>query len=382
MARANLKGILSRKNGISGLMEQALTRTQGGVCVVDTEGMILLGTAQPEGAAAYPLLLEQETAGWVKGTTDAEFIAQLLNQCIDQEINKKKLGSELLHQYREINLIYAFSEKLSSVLGLDTIASLVLQEAGQIIRFSSGVVVFYEEDSRNTILKASAGNDLLQTVDWQREDGFFRKIALNGKSEITRAPESVFSDGQTPSPFLLYTSLGVRDRVLGAIVMAGIETQEFSAADLKLLTTLAFQAAAAMGSALLHEKATTQALKAQREKLIFDLAQKHPFFKKVLSIIHANLDDPLFGVEKLSKAMSLSPSQLQRRTLSLADRTPVQIIRELRLQKAKDLLRNSDMTVAEIAFQTGFNDPSYFTRLFTRETNLAPSAWKENPNAE
>jgi adenylate cyclase len=380
MTQANLKGILSRKNGISRLMEQALTRTQGEACVLDTEGAILLGTAQPKDALAYPILIELETVGWVKGTSNAEFIAQLLNQCIDQEINKKKLGSELLHQYREINLIYAFSEKLSSVLGLDTIASLILQEAGQIIRFSSGVVVYYEEDSKNMILKASAGNDFLQTVDWQREDGIFREIALNGKSEISRAPESVLPDAQTP--LLLYASLRVRDRVLGAIVLAGIEAQEFSAADLKLLTTLAFQSAAAIESALLHEKATTQALKAQREKLVFDLAQKHPFFKKVLSIINSNLDDPLFSVEKLSKAMSLSPSQLQRRTLSLADRTPVQIIRELRLQKAKDLLRKSDMTVSEIAFQTGFNDPSYFTRLFTRETNLTPSDWKENPNAE
>jgi len=142
MTQANLKGILSRKNGISGLIEQALARIQGEVCVLDTDGAILLGTVQPKDALAYPILIELDTVGWVKGTSDAEFIAQLLNQCIDQEINKKKLGSELLHQYREINLIYAFSEKLSSVLGLDTIASLILQEAGQIIRFSSGVVVY------------------------------------------------------------------------------------------------------------------------------------------------------------------------------------------------------------------------------------------------
>lgn len=371
-----LKWMLGRKNGIAELITQAMEYTKSAVCVEAVNGEILLGNALPELATSCPVWIAQETIGRVKGTShDASFIAQLLNQCISQEINTKKLGAELLHQYKEINLIYSFSEKLSAVLGLESIAALVLQEAGQIIRFSEGAVFYFDVTSRELTLKAAAGNDFLSSVDWKNDEGFFRKIALNGQSEIAGLPESGLPG--EPARLLLYASLRVRDRVLGAILLIGAEGQEFSAADLKLLTTLAFQATAAMESALLHEKATEQALKTQREQIVFDLAKKHPFFKKVLAVVQANLDNPDFSVERLAKALNLSPSQLQRKTVSLADRTPVQLIRELRLQKAKDLLRHSDLTVAEIAFQTGFNDPSYFTRLFTRETTMTPSTWKE-----
>lgn len=380
MTKSALKSILDRKNGIAEMLGQALEYTKGSVWVEDANGMVLFGSAGPKEALAYPVDIEGETAGWVKSTKDAGFIAQLLNHNIGQEINRKKLGSELLHQYREINLIYTFSEKLSSVLSLETIAALILQEAGQIIRFSCGAVAYHDETSGEISLKAHAGSNFMLNLDWQTEDGFFREIALNGKSGITKPDVSVLED--EPVPLVLYASLKVRDRILGAIVFTGTEDREFSAADLKLLTTLASQAAAAMESTLLHEKATALALKAQREQLVFDLAQKHPFFKKVLSIIHANLSNPDFSVERLSKAMNLSPSQLQRKTIALADRTPVQIIRELRLQKAKELLRNPDLNVAEVAYQAGFNDPSYFTRLFTREMNMSPSVWKEKRGLE
>ena len=109
---------------------------------------------------------------------------------------------------------------------------------------------------------------------------------------------------------------------------------------------------------------------------MYDFALKHPFFKKTLSVIQANLDNPDFSVERLGKALNLSTSQLQRKTVALVRRTPVQLIHDLRLQKAKALLRRPDLTVAEVAFQTGFLDPSYFTRLFVRETGMTPSAWK------
>lgn len=366
-----LNRLLGRKNGIAELITRAMEHTKGAMCVEALNGAILLGNALPETATSCAVLAEQETVGWVKGTShDAQFISQLLNQCISQEINTKKLGAELLHQYKEINLIYAFSEKLSAVVGLERIAGLVLQEAGQIIRFSEGAVVYSDAISRETTVKAEVGSGFFSLVDWQNEANFFREIAQNGQSTIAELPGE-------PARFLLYASLRVRDRVLGAILLIGEVGQEFSAADLKLLTTLAFQTTAAMESALLHEKTTEQALKTQREELVFELAKKHPFFKKVLAVVQANLDNPDFSVERLAKAMNLSPSQLQRKTVSLADRTPVQLIRDLRLQKAKDLLRQSDLTVAEIAFQTGFNDPSYFTRLFTRETTMTPSTWKE-----
>lgn len=107
-----LNRTFSRKNGIAELITQAMEYTKGAVCVEGLNGEILLGNTLPEPATSCPVLMEQETVGWVKGTPhDARFIAQLLNQCISQEINTKKLGAELLHQYKEINLILCVFRK-------------------------------------------------------------------------------------------------------------------------------------------------------------------------------------------------------------------------------------------------------------------------------
>ena len=51
-------------------------------------------------------------------------------------------------------------------------------------------------------------------------------------------------------------------------------------------------------------------------------------------------------------------------------------IRGIRLNKAKELLLNSDLTIAEIAYDTGFNKPSYFSRCFSKEFNISPSNFR------
>lgn len=353
MSNPNLKSLLRRKKDLAALLARALSASG---CLEDTSGDVLMGERIPDAAARLPLVLENETVGWISGDEQVEYKALLINYLLKQESEKKQLGAETLHLYKEINLIYSFAEKLSAATGVEAIARIALEEARQLIVFEEGTVVLTDAAWAGILLRPP--ND------------FFRELAWNGKSEIIAAP---LPDAQQ---LLLYASLKVGPKILGAILLRRPASPEFSAADLKLLITLAFQAAAAIESALAYEKSKTEALQEQREKLILEQALKHPFFKKVLAVIQANITNPDFNVERLSKTMNLSPSQLQRKIFALTERKPVQIIRDLRLQKAKELLRTTDLTVAEIAWQTGFNDPSYFTRLFTREMQVTPSEWK------
>ena len=52
-------------------------------------------------------------------------------------------------------------------------------------------------------------------------------------------------------------------------------------------------------------------------------------------------------------------------------------IRKIRIQKAKELLTQSLLSISEIAFQTGFNDPSYFSKVFREETGENPADWRK-----
>ncbi|WP_143569748.1 alpha/beta fold hydrolase [Tenacibaculum agarivorans] len=98
------------------------------------------------------------------------------------------------------------------------------------------------------------------------------------------------------------------------------------------------------------------------------------FLENVLKIINQHLEDDFFTVEKLCKKIGISERQLQRKVKETTKKSPTQLITSLRLKKAKEVLMDSDYTVAEVAFQFGFSSPSYFTRCFKKEFGIRPTS--------
>lgn len=84
------------------------------------------------------------------------------------------------------------------------------------------------------------------------------------------------------------------------------------------------------------------------------------------------MTEPSFNTERLGKNLGLSKSQLYRKIVSLTGRPANSFIQELRLQKAYKLIKNKSGNISEIAFETGFSSPSYFTRSFQKRFDLSP----------
>lgn len=101
--------------------------------------------------------------------------------------------------------------------------------------------------------------------------------------------------------------------------------------------------------------------------------EEDPFLQKVKALIAANLEDVDFGVMPLSRALGMSRVQVHRKLKALTDVSTSQYIRQIRLQKAHQLLKNSDFTIAEIGYQVGFKDPAHFSRAFSQYFGSAPS---------
>lgn len=97
------------------------------------------------------------------------------------------------------------------------------------------------------------------------------------------------------------------------------------------------------------------------------------FLQHVIKIIHKNLDNPDFGPSQLAKDMHLSESQIYRKLKAITDKSTAIFIRSVRLQKAKELIQTTQKTISEIAYETGFNDPSWFSRAFKDEFGFPPS---------
>ncbi|MBT1689822.1 hybrid sensor histidine kinase/response regulator transcription factor, partial [Dawidia soli] len=96
---------------------------------------------------------------------------------------------------------------------------------------------------------------------------------------------------------------------------------------------------------------------------------------KAVAIVEANLEDADFSVEALSHELGMSRIHLYRKISSLTGKTPVEFIRSVRLQHAAQLLEKSQLTIAEIAYRVGFNNPKYFTRQFKDMYHVVPSEY-------
>ena len=102
------------------------------------------------------------------------------------------------------------------------------------------------------------------------------------------------------------------------------------------------------------------------------------FLKKTISIVEKHFDDEQFGVELLASEAGMSVSQINRKLRALIDQPAGQLIRSLRLQRAADLLKQNSGTIAEICYQVGFSDQSYFSRAFKKQFGCSPSDYKKS----
>ena len=100
------------------------------------------------------------------------------------------------------------------------------------------------------------------------------------------------------------------------------------------------------------------------------------FVDQLRSIVLTHYQDEEFGINELCEAIGFSRSQLHNKVKASTGMSTSIYIRFIRLEKAKELLENSDLNISEIAYEVGFKDPSYFSRLFNEVYGIAPSRLK------
>ncbi len=97
--------------------------------------------------------------------------------------------------------------------------------------------------------------------------------------------------------------------------------------------------------------------------------------QKALDVVEKNISNSEFSVEELSRELGMSRVHLYKKLLSLTGRSPIEFIRIMRLKRAAQLLEKSQMTVSEVAYEVGFNDPKYFSKYFKTEFKILPSQY-------
>ena len=100
------------------------------------------------------------------------------------------------------------------------------------------------------------------------------------------------------------------------------------------------------------------------------------FLADFTAIVEANLERADLSVEDVARSLGISRVQLYRKVKAVLGTSPTDFVQSVRLTKARQLLLDGTLTIAEVAYQLGFNSPSYFSTSFKGRYQISPSEYR------
>ena len=184
-----LKQLIARQHDTRALVSRIADALGTPMAIEDGAGRLLHGVAPGPAASRHAVAHEGVGIGWVVGGDQLNVVAALLEHLIGHETERKALGAEVLHLYREVNLIYSFSEKLTALLDLDLVAQLTLQQARHLIVASDGAIMLVDASGGSTPVLAtvaSFGDALPLDARVDVGKGIVGSVAASGTSPLSR----------------------------------------------------------------------------------------------------------------------------------------------------------------------------------------------------
>jgi len=103
------------------------------------------------------------------------------------------------------------------------------------------------------------------------------------------------------------------------------------------------------------------------------------FILNVVDYVHNNMKVRKITIDLLAEEMCMSRSQFSRRITALTKETPNAFITRIRIEKATRLLKDTNMSVKEIAYDCGFDESNYFIRVFRQMYDMTPQQYRNTP---
>lgn len=102
-----------------------------------------------------------------------------------------------------------------------------------------------------------------------------------------------------------------------------------------------------------------------------------PFLIEFHKIVESNIDNYNLSVEFIADKMDYCKSQIYRKCVAITGVAPAEYIRERKLALATRLLANKDKSISDVAFDLGFSDPQYFSKVFTKKFGVSPKKFRD-----
>ncbi|HEX2629814.1 MAG TPA: helix-turn-helix domain-containing protein, partial [Chitinophagaceae bacterium] len=99
------------------------------------------------------------------------------------------------------------------------------------------------------------------------------------------------------------------------------------------------------------------------------------FLKDVVAIVEEKMADPDFNIDTVAETVAMSRTTFYKKFKSLTGLAPVEFVRDMRLQRAKQYLDAGGNNISEVAYLSGFSNPKYFSTCFREKFNITPSEY-------
>lgn len=98
--------------------------------------------------------------------------------------------------------------------------------------------------------------------------------------------------------------------------------------------------------------------------------------------LDTHLSDPTLSVDAMAEVMGYRRTIFFKKIKALTGQTPAEYIKTLRMNRAAELLREETITVAEVCYKVGINDPHYFAKVFKQQFGISPKKYQQGGKKE
>ena len=235
------------------------------------------------------------------------------------------------------------------------------------------------------VLEAGDGRQGLEIIGWELPDLIVSDVMMPEMDGIELlAAVKVNRDTSHIPVILLSVKASVDDRVRGLEYGADdYIAKPFNSAYLKariesLIRQRSSLAAYYLGSSL---KDSDKTEKKQPDVKLEQVLESVPsfnntFIQEVIRLVDENLQNPDFKIDDLAETMNMSRAVFYRKIKTFTGASPIDLVKEMRLKRALELLDADTYSLSEVAYQSGFSSPQYFSRVFKEQMQCTPNEYK------
>ncbi|MGR3178484.1 MAG: sensor domain-containing diguanylate cyclase [Candidatus Anammoxibacter sp.] len=261
--KVNLRRLVLKRD-VSSIVNAFIDKIDVFDNIQSIDGKILVGKECDSASTKAAIRLNDEIIGWVNGGKNISFLALIVSQLAKNDVLNKALASEVLGSYDELILMQEISEEITTELNLEKVERFIIGKAKEIFKADNGSIMLMSDKTGQLGIVASFGIENREKVRMRTNEGIAGSIFVAGKAEIVNDVRSDirFVNGSNKIHSMMCAPLKTNNNIIGVVNVSCEDPFDFTAGNLKMLTTLASQ-----GAIAIENTGYTEELKKHRNHL-------------------------------------------------------------------------------------------------------------------